>query len=97
MRGLGELEILLAELARSNTRVEPTRIEDVGEKNSLARVLAWQAFARHNTRLGFRNDVLDVINSFDDAERQRMSGPAGNGRLIPILHVGMALGALDRE
>lgn len=88
MKNWGELEIFLAELARSDKKVEATRVEQVGDKDSLPRALAWEAFARHNTRHDFRGEVSALVdNAGDDPERKRIA---------PLLHLGMALGAQDR-
>jgi hypothetical protein len=53
-----QLDMLLARLDKS-TQVEKSPPEEIKE-NTTARAFAWEALARHNTRLGNPGDVADV-------------------------------------
>ena len=84
-QGWAQLEIYLAELARAKDRVDSAAVEDVGAKGSLPRALAWEAWARHNTRVGYREEVLKAAREQED--------PA----IRSMLYLGAALGSQDRE
>jgi hypothetical protein len=84
-KGWGQLEIYLAELAQAKDRALANAVEEVGAKDSLARALAWEAWARHNTRLGYRNEMTEAANAQQD--------PA----IRALIYLGIALGSADRD
>src|SRR5262249_23092571 len=78
----GQLEIFLAELSRTKDRVEAN---EVGAKASLPRALGWEAWARDNTRLGYRSEMRDAAGEQKD--------PA----IRALIYLGVALGSADRN
>jgi hypothetical protein len=80
----GELEIFQGQLAKKEDLAPADMIEEITDPNSLPRALAWEAWARHNTRLGYKDDV--------DAEWDKVT----DHRFRPFLDVGIALGVQDR-
>jgi hypothetical protein len=80
----GELKILQANLTKNQGLADAALVEDISNKDSLPRALAWEAWARHNTRLGFK----DAVN----AAREQL----GDSRFRPFIDVGIALGVQDR-
>ena len=65
--------------------MDPAAVEEIGAKESLPRALAWEAWARHNTRVGYRDEVRKA------AEGQE------NPAIRAVLYIGIALGSQDRE
>ena len=84
-KGWAQLEVYLADLARAKHRADPAAVEEIGGKESLPRALAWEAWARHNTRVGYRDEVLQAAQDHQD--------PA----IRSMLFLGAALGSQDRE
>ena len=80
-----ELEIFQATLAKNQGLAQASEVEQIGDPNSLARALAWEAWARHNTRLDFKNDVDLALETLSDQ------------RFRPFIEVGIALGVQDRN
>jgi hypothetical protein len=76
-------EIVRAKLANNPSLAEAALAEEVTDKDSLPRALAWEALARHNTPLD-RGDVLHILQGATDP------------RVRAFLHAGMALGSQDR-
>ena len=70
---------------RAKDRVDPAAIEEIGGKESLPRALAWEAWARHNSRVGYRDEVRNA------AEKEE------NPAIRAVLYLGIALGSKDRD
>ncbi len=74
-----QLEILRGQMAKIASDAGPTPADDLFDKDSPARALAWEAWARHNTRLGYHSEVRDALEKVHDQ------------RLKPFLLLGSAL------
>lgn len=79
LKSWAELEIVRAQVANSPGQAEASLPEQVTAKDSPARALAWQAWARHNARLGYLAEVRDALESQQDPQ------------VKALLYLGMAL------
>jgi hypothetical protein len=84
LKSWGELEIFQGQLAKNQGLAPASLIEEFTDAASLPRALAWEAWARHNTRLGYHGDVDQALTSLSDP------------RFRPFILVGIALGVQDR-
>jgi hypothetical protein len=81
LKSWAQLEIVRARLAKLPGRAEANIVEVVVDKDSPARAFAWEAWARHNTRLGYSADVREALEKNQDP------------RVKALLLVGIALGS----
>ncbi|MCI0376350.1 MAG: hypothetical protein L0215_01960 [Gemmataceae bacterium] len=79
-----QLELFRGHLVKTTVAVSATLPDEVGEKQSASRALAWQLYARHNACVGDSASVLNLIDSSDEIYR-------------PLMHLGLALGEQDRR
>lgn len=80
-KGRAQLELFFLDLARQNGLAELALAEQV-VKDCLARAQAYQALARHNTRLGYADKMYEALSDLDE-------------KYHPFLYMGIALGELD--
>lgn len=79
LKSWAELEIVQSQLGKSQARMDASIPDQVADKASPAHALAWEAWARHNSRLGYQSDVTDAL------ERQQ------NPQVKALIYLGMAL------
>lgn len=80
LKNWAQLEIVRGRLAKLAEAAGASLPEEVKDKDSPARALAFEACARHNTRLGYQADVRDELEKNQDP------------RIKALLLLGMALG-----
>jgi hypothetical protein len=88
-RSWAELELVEAKLRNNSGMAEASVVEEVKDKESLPRALAWEAWARHNVRLGKRNEVDNLL--------QTLGHTPADDRIRPFLYLGIALGTQDAD